>query len=363
MSRRRPRNSALPRSGITARGGHSSRASRAPARGETQAPRNSQLPSNRRLSRAEPPPAPPSGPGGGPPSSPGRMSRPRISSPGHKAADQLEPNKKPRRKTKAEAKRRLTFGPRLQAWMQRLSLVTGIIVVIAASVMVAWGLRRYLRSSPRFSVRTVQVEGNVRRTPHQIAKLAGIETGKNVFTVEEEIAEAAVEADPWIAEAGVRVDLPNQVIITVKEREAHALAALEGRLYLVDTEGHVFKTLEPGDPEDLPVVTGIDSEAIAADREAVAKRVRRALDLVSDLHQQKIAERYPVQEVNLDQDGSVTVVVGTDGISLVFGRPPFRQKVAKAERILQELRYRKVKQAVMFLDNEAHPERVVVRMK
>lgn len=361
MSRRGPRTSALPRSGITA--GSNGRTSRAPSRAKAKEPRNSQLPTNRRLSRADPPPAPPSGPGTPPPSTAGRGSRPRISSPGHKAVDQLEPNKKPRRKREAKGKRRWSFGPRLQAWMHRLSLVTGIIVVIAASVMVAWGLRRYLRSSPRFSVRTVQVEGNLRRTPHQIAKLAGIETGKNVFTVEEENAEAAIAADPWIASAIVRVDLPNQVIIKVTEREAHALAALEGRLYLVDTEGQVFKTLEPGDPDDLPIVTGIDSEAIAADREAVAKRVRRALDLVGDLRQQKIAERYPVQEVHLDQDGSVTVVVGTDGISLVFGRPPFRQKVAKAERILEELRYRKVKQAVMFLDNEAHPERVVVRMK
>ena len=326
MSRRGPRSSALPRSGITAARGNVGRTSRVPSRGESLPPRNSQLPSNRRLSRAEPPPASPSGPGAAPPSSPGRVSHPRISSPGHKSVDKLEPNKKPRRRAKAKAKRRFAFGPRLQAWMQRLSLVTGIIVVIAASVMVAWGLRRYLRSSPRFSVRTVQVEGNVRRTPHQIAKLAGIDTGKNVFTVEEELAKSSIEADPWIAEADVRVDLPNQVIITVKEREAHALAALEGRLYLVDTEGQVFKMLEPGDPEDLPIVTGIDSEAIAADREAVAKRVRRALDLLGDLHHRKIAERYPIQEVHLDQDGSVTVVVGTDGISLVFGRPPFRQK-------------------------------------
>jgi cell division protein FtsQ len=285
-----------------------------------------------------------------------------MSSPGKKPLDQLEANKKPRRRArKSKGKRR--FGPRLQAWMQRLSLVTGIIVVISASVLVAWGLRRYLRSSPRFAVRTVQVEGNQRRTPHQIAKLAGIETGRNVFTVEEEVAQSLVEADPWIETAEVSVELPNQVTIVVIEHEARALAAIDGRLYLVDNEGEVFKTLEPGDPQDLPVVTGVTSDAINRDREAVAKRVRRALELASDLGRQKIAKRYPVQEVHLEEDGSVTVVVGTEGVSLVFGRPPFRRKVAKAERILEELTYRKVKKAVMFLDNEAHPERVVVRMK
>lgn len=264
---------------------------------------------------------------------------------------------------KKKAKPRRKSSGRMKAWLGRLSLLTGLIVVVSASIAVAWGLRRYLRTSPRFSVREIRVEGNQRRTPNQIAKQAGLDTGLNIFTVEEEAAKAAIEADPWIETAEVKVELPNAVTITVTEREARAVSVVDGQLFLTDTQGNIFKDIGEADPRDLPVVTGIDSEAIGRDRAAVTAHIRRALELVSDLEEANIAKRYPVQELHLESDGAVTVTVGTDAVVLVFGKPPFRGKVGKAERILEELRYRKVKRAVLFLDNEAHPERVVVRLE
>src|SRR5207244_2204490 len=78
--------------------------------------------------------------------------------------------------------------PPTRPWLQRLSLFTGVMVVMAASVLVAWGLRRYLHHSPRFSIATVDVQGNHRLTPLQIAKSAGITTGDNIFDLDEEHA-------------------------------------------------------------------------------------------------------------------------------------------------------------------------------
>src|SRR5262249_43644070 len=43
-------------------------------------------------------------------------------------------------------------------------LVAGAAVVLAASISVAWGVRRYLMHSPRFAVRTVLVAGEHRRS-------------------------------------------------------------------------------------------------------------------------------------------------------------------------------------------------------
>lgn len=306
--------------------------------------RSSLVPSNRRLSGELPRNA-------RAPKSEARESLPPLSTP---------PRAKAPKKKKADGRRSSGWA---RAWIGRLSLMTGVIVVLSASIAVAWGLRRYLRTSPRFSVREIRVEGNQRRTPNQIAERAGVDKGRNIFTVEEDAAKTAIEADPWIERAEVHVELPNAVSIIVTEREARAVSVIDGKLYLTDTSGEVFKELGDNDPRDLPVVTGIDTEAIAKDREAVTAQIRRALDLVSDLETAKIAARYPVQELHLEPDGAVSATVGTDGIVLAFGQPPFRAKVDKAERILEELRYRKVKRAVLFLDNEAHPERVVVRLQ
>jgi len=235
--------------------------------------------------------------------------------------------------------------------------------VLSASVLVAWGLRRYLHTSPRFAVRTVEVNGNAKRGAEQILKLAGIEPGQNSFLVDEDQAERAIAADPWIASSTVTVELPGRLVIAVVEHEPRALAVIDGELFLVGADGSLFKQFRAGDPSDLPIITGIEPEALVRDRDGVEQRYRRALDLLSDLEAAKVTKRYPVQEIHLQPDARFVVTVGSDAIGLHFGRAPFRSKIDKLKRILGELRYRKVKPAMLFLDNEAHPERVVVRMK
>jgi len=237
------------------------------------------------------------------------------------------------------------------------------VVVVGASLLVAWGLRRALRTNARFAIRVVHVDGNERRSAQEIAKRAGAEVGKNIFELDPERAGDGIEADPWIERATVRRDLPSAIRIEVVEREARALAVLDRRLYLVDSKGRIFKELGRSDPHDLPVVTGIDPEAIRQDREGVVLRLRRVLDLLADLERVGIARRFPIQEIHLRADSSLVVTVGTDAIALHLGRPPYRHKVEQADRVLLEVTRRKAKPTVVFLDDEAHPERVVVRMK
>jgi cell division protein FtsQ len=251
----------------------------------------------------------------------------------------------------------------MRLWIGRLSLITGIVVVITASVLVAWGLRRYLHSSPRFALRVIEVNGVSRLTPHQVAKRAGLEAGLNIFTIDVDHAAIAAESDPWVEKATVEKNLPDTVRVTIVEREPRALAAVQGQLYLIDASGEIFKELRDGDPIDLPVVTGVTGEEIAKDREAVRTRLRRALDIASELERAEIAARYPVQEIAVAADLSTTVTIGQHGLTLAFGPPPYRAKIAKAARILEEVRHRKLENAILFLDNRAHPERVVVRMK
>jgi cell division protein FtsQ len=207
------------------------------------------------------------------------------------------------------------------------------------------------------------VDGNDRRGAQQLAARGGIELGKNIFTVDEQRAAAGIVADPWIAEAEVNTELPGSVFIKVVEREAGALAALAGQLYLVDRGGEIFKLLAEGDPHDLTVITGLDPQVVSRDREGTKARLRRVLELIADLERAGVAKRYPIQEVNVQPDEAVTVTIGADGIALALGPPPYRAKIQKAKRILGELRHRKVKPGLIFVDNRAHPERVVVRMR
>jgi cell division protein FtsQ len=48
---------------------------------------------------------------------------------------------------------------------------------------------------------------------------------------------------------------------------------------------------------------------------------------------------------------------------LALGQPPYARKLAMASEVMGELRAKARTPGIVFLDNQAHPERVVVRMK
>ena len=150
--------------------------------------------------------------------------------------------------------------------------VLGAALVIGVSGSAAYGARRYVTTTPRFAVKEVVVTGNVRRSADDVANVAGITKGANVFSLDLERARARLMSDPWIHDASLVRRLPGTVSIQVTEREAAAVVAL-GDSYLASRDGEIFKRLEPGDPTDLPVVTGLSPDVVAEDRPAAVLAV------------------------------------------------------------------------------------------
>jgi cell division protein FtsQ len=255
--------------------------------------------------------------------------------------------------------------PRLShaRFWEAVRVTAGVLVTIGAAFLCVWGLVRYTRTSHRFAVKTVNVQGASHRSPEDIARTGGIAIEHNIFTTDLEAAESRLLGDPWIERVSLRRKLPSTIIVDVVEREAHALIALGPDLYLATRQGELFKKYEPGDPYDLPVVTGIRAEDVGEDRAAAVALVRRALDLVTDYGHTGPAKSHPVQEAHLEDDGSIVLVVGKEATALHLGRGPYRQSLEQAARVLGEIGSRKGQASVVFLDNDAHPERVVVRMR
>jgi cell division protein FtsQ len=235
--------------------------------------------------------------------------------------------------------------------------------VLIASIAVAWGTRRYILSSPRFGIRTVIVDGTKRRTAEQVATTGGVTVGRNIFDLDPETARASIQADPWIEKSTVTRKLPDTIEIAVVEREARGLAAIGGELYLLTRDGEIFKRAAPEDPIDLPLITGIPPEAVSTDRAGVVLSYKRALDVAEDIERTGMTKRYAIQELYVRRDGTLVVTIGKEAIALHLGSPPYREKIAQAARVLTEVSRRKASASVIFLDNTAHPERVVVRMR
>ena len=246
------------------------------------------------------------------------------------------------------------------AW---LKLASGVVVAIAAALAVAWGVLRYTVSTPRFAVNKLELEGAERLTQARVSQLMGLELGTNIFKFDPERAEQMLLADPWIRQVKVTRRLPNTLRVELEERDATAVAAIGEKLYLVTRAGEPFKELETKDPFDLPVVTGIAAENLAKDRTREVERIAVALEVLR--HWQKIpsSQVYPAQEIHLTDGGDVVLTAGKTGVTLHLGRGPWRRKLLMADRVIERLARRGRVPGIIFLDNRAHPDRVVVRMR
>lgn len=237
------------------------------------------------------------------------------------------------------------------------------VAIVALGVIAAVQARRYVTESPRFALKDLRIEGNHRRGNQQITELAGLALGQNVVELDLEAVRARLEKDPWIERATIMRRLPASVSIEVVERDAAALVALPSGTWLATSHGDLFKKIEEDDPNDLPVVTGLTDDAAASDRDATSQIIRRALDLAADTERVGLFGGR-VQELAVDPDGGITAVLsrGKASVRVVFGKTGYRQKVRLGAKIEAELSRRGARATTVFLDDDIHPERVVVRL-
>lgn len=252
----------------------------------------------------------------------------------------------------------------LWGWFSTLLKIGLGVGLLGATVLgISLGIYRYAKTTPRFSVQSITIEGTKRLARDDILAASGIEPGVNLFSLDVEAAQGKLKSSPWIKRARIVRRLPNGIFIEIVEREALATLVVAGRSFLIDRDGEPFKETGSGDPHDLPIVTGVSIRPLVDQRELERERLRDVLSLLQSYERLSIAKSYPAEEVHLEDSGAVTLVVGANGTALHLGPPPFKQRLLRAERVLGKAIRKGAAPSVIFLDNEAHPERVVVRLQ
>lgn len=247
------------------------------------------------------------------------------------------------------------------ASVAKLCLLIGVLFGAVAGF--AYAANRFFVTTTRFAIEQVQVEGSRRFGDAQILTMAGVQRGDNLFALDLEAAERALTNNPWIVAAHLTRRIPDTLEIQVEEHAAAALAAIDGALYLVTQDGTPIKPVAEGDETDYPVVTGVGAEALRADRDRALERIAAGIAILERYARLSVAKAYAAQEIHMSDDGSVSLVVGDRGVTFHLGQGPFRQKMLMAARVMGKLRARQQTPTIVFLDNQAHPERVVVRLR
>ncbi|MBR4082556.1 MAG: FtsQ-type POTRA domain-containing protein [Clostridia bacterium] len=110
-----------------------------------------------------------------------------------------------------------------------------------------------------FRVRTVHVDGNVYIPDEEIIRLAGVEYGGSILSVDEQVAMRGVNNNHYLIFDGMDKLYPSTVVITVRERTPAAVMNYCGINYVIDNKGMVLEETEDIDAyPGLPEVSGMD---------------------------------------------------------------------------------------------------------
>jgi cell division protein FtsQ len=196
-----------------------------------------------------------------------------------------------------------------------------------------------------------------------LCKLLGVQPGDNLFAVDLVPAERRLAEHPWIETVALLRKLPATLELDLVEYRAKALALLGDQLYLVTDRGHPIVPFDLDERGDYAIVSGVGLDELTIDRARALERIAQGVDILELYQRSSLAQTYDAQQVHLGSDGSIELVIGELGVSLMFGKGPLEQKLLMAARVLGKVRAQGELPKVVFLDNEAHPERVVVRLR
>ncbi|UZP67299.1 FtsQ-type POTRA domain-containing protein [Desulfovibrio mangrovi] len=109
--------------------------------------------------------------------------------------------------------------------------------------------------SEYFSVKEVQVAGNVRLGSGEIQALAEVRPGMNSLAVRMGAMEARLLSNPWVAGVSVKRELPGSFFITVRERVPHYWGRRGDKVVYLDDRGDMICELEPTKFTSLPFLS------------------------------------------------------------------------------------------------------------
>lgn len=203
----------------------------------------------------------------------------------------------------------------------------------------------YILSCSYFEIKETSVRGLKELTEKEILSLAAIRPKQNLLAVNTDLVTRRISASPWVKRAYVGREFPNRLVLEIRERTPLALIKQTNDLYMVDTDGHVFKKLEKTDEVDLPVLVGFQ----AGDRDKL-----KILTATFDLFKMLAASgRHDylgaAAEIKLDDVFGLSVLTDK-GLYLKMGRDDYENKLKQLSIVMKDMDKRGLAEGYIYVD-------------
>jgi cell division septal protein FtsQ len=237
-------------------------------------------------------------------------------------------------------------------------IATAALAAVSAGCLYAY---YSFSDSDYFLIKRHDIRGIFRVSRQEVLAAAGLDRPVNTLTFDTQAAVRGLKSLPWVEEADIsRAPLPDGITVRVTEYRPRAVVALD-RLYYLDAKGRPFKSLEPGENPDKPIVSGFTLDELLNEGPLAGQAVSEVFDLMDVLDRRADGWRLEeISEIRRDPDIGVTLFTRSSGIEARLGFGPFAEKVARLGRVTDRLRSRGHLAGVSHMNLECTP-RVTVR--
>jgi len=203
-----------------------------------------------------------------------------------------------------------------------LFLKSGALILLAVILIIGIAFAANI-SAHNLNVNDIQVSGNYHLSKADVIKSLDINRETSLLTLELNIVEARLKSNPWIKEVSIRKQMPDTLMIRMKEADPKALLYLNGNAFLVEEEGNMLEEVINEGTAFLPVIRSDSSEKNK-------KGVKEALQLIDALNKKGILSSRESVEIILNSYGPDMVV---DGAVIKVGYGNYMEKLARWEEL------------------------------
>jgi cell division protein FtsQ len=240
-----------------------------------------------------------------------------------------------------------------------VALGSAIVLAVVSALFV--GAYLYFSENGYFTIKKFDIRGISRVTRAQILSASGLDQPVSSLSFDTVKAVRSLKSLPWIEDAEIsRTPPPDGVTIRVKEYRPRAVVNL-GELYFIDGEGRPFKSLEPGENPDFPVVSGFSPDELLNGGPLAKSSVAEVFELMDALRGR--ADDFSldnVSEIRWDHDIGVTVFMRGGGLEVRAGFGPYGEKMRRLGRVMEALKESGLTEGLIYLNLECAP-RVTAR--
>jgi cell division protein FtsQ len=190
----------------------------------------------------------------------------------------------------------------------------------------------FVRSSPRFEVRTIVINGTEQLRAMAVRDASGLTRADNVFFVDIAAVRERVEAMPLVESCRIEVTYPDTVSLYVKERRPIASLIVGRRSFEMDAAGIVLRQYASDEVPREPFISMAPGlEFIEPGQHVEHPAVMAALEVWAAFSGTEMSRSVTVSELSAEHADNLRMYCNEFAYPLVWGRGNFKEQARRLD--------------------------------